>query len=390
MNDRASLPENERADEYSAERNRANTARLPHLEVKACHHSTMYTSPHDLAPLAFHIVDHSDSETSYSTPDPLDPSLNFFGAYGAPRYTPLPSLSPSIHSGFAVDASPIWQPEQSPPNNVATWSPNAYFPPSFAIDSPLPRLLQGHLLGVMARKLSAAFLQLVESHGHGLNDKGFSLLRLLLRDDFIPQDELLAVVDWGRLLSLAVASVSRVIHSGTVASTTTSRPSELDHSPSLLTSNATTTLSDLREVDHFDPNGPADITLDHPISDNQSYNMPSIGSALQPLSSPCYSNDAASPVSSSGTPGIVPVSSPIALPFFTLPRETPFHSPEPSFNLELYHSPEHQQPASQTHTSSIVDGADASERNARGQYQWKHPKPQSLQAIMWERARANE
>jgi hypothetical protein len=233
--------------------------------------------------------------------------------------------------------------------------------------------------------VSAAFLQLVESHGHSRSDKSLSLLRLLLRDGYLPPDELLTVVDWDRLLGVAAASVSRVLRSPTGP-----LASELDHSPSLFNWNATTTLNDLRGVDHFAHSGPADMMLDHPISDHQSYNMPRIGSAVQPLSSPCYSNDAASPVSSSGTPGIVPVSSPIALPFFTLPRETPFHSPEPSFDLELYHSPEHQRPASQTHTSSIVDGADASERNARGQYLWKHRKPQSLHAIMRERARANK
>ncbi|KAJ7902950.1 hypothetical protein B0H13DRAFT_2513128, partial [Mycena leptocephala] len=386
----------------------------------------MNTSRRDLAPLAYD----SDSETSYSTPDPLDPSL--FILEGAPQYTSLRSLSPSILSGFAADTSPIPQLERSAPNNVATWSPNTHPPPAFAIDSTLSPVYYSNPFsapwpenaspGRVDRfanadgAVSAAFLQLVESHGHGRSDNGLPLLRLLLRDGYLPRDELLAVVDWDRLRNLAAASVSRAIHFTTapVTSTITSRHSELYHSPSLLTSNATMTHSDLHGVDHFDHSRPADMMLDHPISDYQLHDMLSIGSAVQLLSSSRRSNDAASPVSASGASRIVSVSSPTAPAFLTLPPETPFHLPEPSIGPELGHPLEHQQPASQTHTSTIVDAASAPKRrclhcavdhttqwrthpksrgylcNACGQHMRRHKEPRSLQAIMRERARAND
>jgi hypothetical protein len=154
--------------------------------------------------------------------------------------------------------------------------------------------------------------------------------------------------------------------------------------------------------------------FDHPISGYHLYNMPTIGSAAQPLYSARCSNDTASLVSPCGASRILPMSPPTAPEFFTLPPETPFHSPGPSFNPELCHSPEQQQPASQTQNSTIVDAVDAPKRrclqcavdhttqwrthpksrgylcNACGQHQWRHSKPRSLQAIMRERARANE
>ncbi|KAJ7808971.1 hypothetical protein B0H13DRAFT_2150906, partial [Mycena leptocephala] len=239
--------------------------------------------------------------------------------------------------------------------------------------------------------VSAAFLQLVESHGHGLSDEGFSLLRLLLRDGYLPQDELLAVVDWGRLLSLAVTSVSRVLDypTGPVVATTPCHSGPA-HSRRLLASGEPATLSYLHGVDNFDHSGPADMMLDHPISDYQLHDMPIIGSAVQPLFSSRRSSHAASPIPPSGTARI------------------------PCFDPELCHSPEQQQPASQTQNSTIVDAVDAPKRrclhcavdhttqwrthpkgrgylcNACGQHQWRHSKPRSLQAIMRERARAND
>ncbi|KAF7343175.1 hypothetical protein MVEN_01748500 [Mycena venus] len=393
-------------------------------------------SHYGLAPLAFD-ADDSDSGVDYSTspvPSPFTPAC-------APIHIPPQTIFPSIHRGVAADASAFWHYDQSALNDVAAWSHNAHPSPSYAIDSTVCPVDHNHTSALWwgnarsqygdapwlenarpacvdpltngAGAVSAAFLQLVESQGRGQGDKGFCLLRLLLRGGWLPQDELLDVVDWGRLRSLAADSVSHVFHCATwpVASTTTPRNSKLDYSPSSLTSD----LSDLHGIDHFDQNVEllfsTDAKLDHSPSDYQLHGMPAISSAVQPLSSSCRSNGAPSPVSPSGAPEIAPTSSTIAPAMFTLPLETRVHSPEPSIDSELCHSPKHQQPASQTlHTSTVSApkrrclhcGVDHTTQwrtdpgscgylcNACGQHQWKHRKPRSLQAIMRERARAND
>ncbi|KAF7362737.1 hypothetical protein MVEN_00623000 [Mycena venus] len=300
--------------------------------------------------------------------------------------TPLDTLSyEPPRSGFSADAN-TWLNPFAPIHSTTSdsgrgkaWAEDGDAPwqqsPSFdALEN-----------GVDA--VSAAFLQLIEAHGCGRNPEVVPLLRLLLCNSSLPREELLDVVDWGRLLSLAATSAWRVLHceAWMVPSTTSSRHSKLDHSPSSLTSNATTTLSDLDGVNNraeFLP--PADTTPRAAISDYELHGM-------QPLSTSPFSNGPASPAFPSGALDIVQTAS-------TIPS-TPLTISPPI-------EPEHQQPASPDTTVSKRRCLDCEVEhtkqwrmhpelpgylcNACGQHQAKHKSPRSQLAIRRERARANE
>ncbi|KAJ6554200.1 hypothetical protein B0H19DRAFT_1152815 [Mycena capillaripes] len=149
---------------------------------------------------------------------------------------------------------------------------------------------------------------------------------------------------------------------------------------------------------------------------------------MQPLSQSGFSNDRASPALLSGTPNIVRTAStihptpstnspelfmPTPMNLFhpsgsNPPPEIPFNSSEPPMEPEFCHSPEHQQPASETDATTgpkrrCLDCAVEHTKqwrmhpklpgylcNACGQHQAKHNSPRSILAIRRERARANE
>ncbi|KAF8196340.1 hypothetical protein K438DRAFT_2016857 [Mycena galopus ATCC 62051] len=165
--------------------------------------------------------------------------------------------------------------------------------------------------------VSAAFLQLVESQECNQLDEAVPLLRLLLSDGYLAQDELLAVVDWDRLRTLAESPPSCHL--------------------------AYTNPNDFSGIDRSDRSAeflpPAGTTPDHCTADYQLYGMPTIGSAVQPFTIPT-------------TPSTISSA-------FSTPRpETPLHPAEQPIEPEVHHSAEHQQSASHTpYTSVITDAA---------------------------------
>ncbi|KAJ7476375.1 hypothetical protein B0H11DRAFT_2032108 [Mycena galericulata] len=253
--------------------------------------------------------------------------------------------------------------------------------------------------------VSAAFLLLIEAHGCGSNPEVISLLRPLLCNSYLPREELLDVVDWPRLLRLS----SRVFRCAalSVPSTTSSPRSKLDRSPNSLTTNASTTLSDLYGVYHsaeFLP--PADTTPRIEISDYELHDM-------QPLSMSSFSNGLATPVFPSGALGMVPTASTISSTTLTIsptllmqtptilfhpstpesPPKTPPNSPEPPTQPELHHSPKRRCIDCQVeHTKQWRKHPELPGYlcNPCGQHQAKHKSPRSQEVIRRERARAND
>ncbi|KAF8196348.1 hypothetical protein K438DRAFT_1826049 [Mycena galopus ATCC 62051] len=359
---------------------------------------TAHSCDEDIVPRDF------DCGAGYSTvlPSPLCTSPNTV-FYTSP-----------LDSSFPADTS-SWQLDQSAP----TWSPNAIGTSGISLDHSAtfpafwrrkaqpqhaPRQESAWLgpVDALAKGIdtvSAAFLQLVESQECNQLDEAVPLLRLLLSDGYLAQDELLAVVDWDRLRTLAENSVSRVLRRATwlMPQSATWRHPKPD--AELLTPNATS-LNDFSGIDHSDHSAeylpPAGTTPDYCTADYQLYGIPTIGSAVQPFTTPTTPSTISSALST--------------------PRpETPLHPAGQSIEPEVHHSAEHQQSASHTpYTSAITDAAGVAKRrcidcgvdhtkqwrthpeslgslcNACGQHQWKHRAPRSLQAIRRGRARAND
>ncbi|KAJ7486282.1 hypothetical protein B0H11DRAFT_2230742 [Mycena galericulata] len=355
-------------------------------------------------------------------------SFDFASLADRSTLTPSPLNLPDNFSHMRLPVDYIAWPNPSARSNIATSSPTALpaagprehsitFPDPWTGkaredgDAPWRGSPSVDAPGNGVDTVSAAFLQLLEAHKCGANPKVVSLLRLLLCNHYLSQEELLDLVDWRGLAAIA-SHVLRCAASR-MPSITSSRRLKLDHS---LTTNATTTLSDFDGVYHSaEFLHPADTTPRTAISDYELHGM-------QPSS---FLNDPASPAFPSGALGIATASSPstispaLLIPPPTIllhpsgpepPPETPFDWPEPRTEpAELHHSesPGHQQPAS-------LDASTAQKRrcldcqvehtkqwrkhpehpgylcNACGQHQAKHKSPRSHLTIRRERARANE
>ncbi|KAF8196380.1 hypothetical protein K438DRAFT_1760531 [Mycena galopus ATCC 62051] len=314
---------------------------------------------------------------------------------------------------FLADSSP-WQLQSAP-----TWSPNSTgtkegsldptaFPAIYRRkarsqwDTPCREsawLAPVDVLTSGVDAVSAAFLQLVESQEGARLGGAIPLLRLLLSDGCLGQDELLALVDWDRLRKLAENSFSRLFRHVTrlVPSSTTWGHSKLDE---LSTSKTAPTPNYFSDIDHLDRSAeflpPADTTPDYSISAYRWYDVPTIGSPVQPFTIPT-------------------IPSTISSALWTPQPETPLHPAEQPIEPGGFPQCEQQQSVSHTpHTTIANDAVGVSKRrcidcgvdqttqwrthpeslgslcNACGQHQWKHRAPRSLQAIRRGRARANE
>ncbi|KAF7349415.1 hypothetical protein MSAN_01731400 [Mycena sanguinolenta] len=104
-------------------------------------------------------------------------------------------FNPTSPAGSFHAGAP-WQPGRSAPR----WSQNAI--------NASPWIAYVDALANGVDTVSAAFLQLVEFHERSQLDKSLSdLLRSSLSNGYVAPEDLLSVVDWGRLRNLAVSRV---------------------------------------------------------------------------------------------------------------------------------------------------------------------------------------
>ncbi|KAJ6493086.1 hypothetical protein C8R45DRAFT_1073137 [Mycena sanguinolenta] len=236
--------------------------------------------------------------------------------------------------------------------------------------------------------VNTAFLLLVQFQGGWQVDGSVDLLTLLLREGHLPQNELLALVDWERLQNVAETSASRVFRTASrLVPRGHSKPDELPCSSIL---NTTTFPSDFSRLDlstcsaGFSPQPDTPFYFpEYPLCDVATCSAAQ-SSTIHTPSSP---------------------SSPLLTPppdFLSLPA---VQSEEPGVRPS-----EHRQSVSQTsHVDSVVPakrrchdcGVENTKQwrtrpeipgslcNACGQHHSKHRAPRSLQVIMRERAKAN-
>ncbi|KAF7349406.1 hypothetical protein MSAN_01730500 [Mycena sanguinolenta] len=240
--------------------------------------------------------------------------------------------------------------------------------------------------------VNTAFLLLVQFLGYWRLDKSLDRLTLLLREGYIPQNELLALVNWEGLQNVGETSASRVVDTASrLAPPGHSKPNE---PPCSSTLNTTTPPCNFSGLD---------------VSTHSAGYSPQPDTALYFPEYPLYDAPTDSVAQSSTTQTPSSLSSALLTPRPDSPFLPAVQREEPEVRPS-----EHQQSVSQTpHAGAIVDSAVPVKRrcrdcgvdktkqwrthpefpgslcNACGQHQSKHGAPRSLQVMKRAWAKAN-